>query len=60
MRRGFQALFLGLVMLFGSIALDLVGSQLQSLYVLIISLAVGIAGAIVALRGLVEFLGELV
>jgi hypothetical protein len=60
LRRGFQALFLGLAMLFGSIALDLVGSQLQSLYVLVVSFAVGIAGAIVALRGLVEFLGELV
>lgn len=60
MRRGFRALFLGLGMLLGSIALDLLGSHLQSLLVLVVSFAVGIAGAIVALRGLVDFLGELV
>ena len=59
MRRGFQPLLLGLGLLFGSIALDLVGSQVQSLSLLVVSFAVGIAGAIVALRGLVEFLGEL-
>jgi len=59
LRRGFRALFLGLAMLLGSIALDLIGSQLQSLYVLVLSFAFGIAGAIVALRGLVDFLAEL-
>ena len=59
MRRGFRALLLGLAMLFGSLALDLVGQQFQSLYVLVLSFAVGIAGAIVALRGLVDFLGAL-
>ncbi|HYW82794.1 MAG TPA: hypothetical protein VFB30_06040 [Spirochaetia bacterium] len=58
MRRGFRALLLGLAMLFGSLALDLVGARSQSLYVLVLSFAVGIAGAIVALRGLVDFLGE--
>jgi hypothetical protein len=59
LRRGFRALLLGLAMLLGSLALDLVGSQFQSLYVLVLSFAVGVAGAIVALRGLVDFLGEL-
>jgi hypothetical protein len=58
LRRGFRALLLGLAMLLGSLALDLVGARSQSLYVLVLSFAVGIAGAIVALRGLVDFLGE--
>jgi len=47
-----------MVLLLGSIALDLVGSSLQSLVVLVISFAFGVAGALVAVRGLVEFLGE--
>lgn len=60
MKRGTQAVVLGLSLLFGSIALDLLGSNLQSLGVLVVSFAVGIAGAIVSLRGLVDFFGELV
>ncbi|HEV2390247.1 MAG TPA: hypothetical protein VGS04_05935 [Nitrososphaerales archaeon] len=59
MRRGFGALLLGLAMLFASLALDLLGQHFQSLYVLVLSFAMGIAGAIVALRGLVDFLGTL-
>ncbi len=60
MRRSSRALVLGLVLLFGSLALDFLGSRYQSLYVLVLSFAVGIAGAIVALRGLVDFFGDLV
>lgn len=59
MKRGAQALLLGLAMLVGSLVLDLVGSRIQSLFVLVLSLAIGVGGAIVALRGLVEFLGDL-
>lgn len=59
MRRGFRPVILGLAMLLGSLALDLLGSQIQSLYVLVLSFALGIAGAIVALRGVVDLLGEL-
>lgn len=59
LRRGFGALLLGLAMLFASLALDLVGQRFQSLYVLVLSFAMGIAGAIVALRGLVDFLGTM-
>jgi len=58
LRRGFRTLLLGLAMLFASLALDLLGSRFQSLYVLVLSFAVGVAGAIVALRGLLDFLGE--
>jgi hypothetical protein len=47
-------------MLVLSLALDLAGSRLQSLFVLVISFAVGIGGAIIAFRGLLEFLSELV
>jgi hypothetical protein len=60
LRRGFRAVAMGMGLLLGAIGLDLVGTQLQSLYVLVLSFAMAIAGAIVALRGLVEFLGELV
>jgi len=59
LRRGFRPVILGLAMLLGSLALDLLGSQIQSLYVLVLSFALGIAGAIVALRGVVDLLGEL-
>jgi hypothetical protein len=47
-------------MLVLSIALDVAGSRLQSLFVLVISFAVGIAGAVIAFRGLLEFFSELV
>jgi hypothetical protein len=47
-------------MLVLSIALDLAGSRLHSLFVLVISFAVGIGGAVVAFRGLLDFFSELV
>jgi hypothetical protein len=53
-----RILLTGVLLLLGSITLDLVGSSLQSLVLLVISFAFGIAGALVAIRGLVEFLGE--
>jgi len=59
LRREFRPVILGLAMLLGSLALDLLGSRIQSLYVLVLSFALGIAGAIVALRGVVDLLGEL-
>lgn len=45
-------------MLLGSILLDLGGSYFGSILLLIVSFALGIAGALVAIRGLIEFLGE--
>lgn len=60
MRQGFRVLSIGLGMLVLSIVLDLAGTRLQSLILLVISFAVGIAGAVVAFRGLMEFFSELV
>jgi hypothetical protein len=45
-------------MLFGSIILDLLGTSFGSLGLLIISFALGIAGAVVSVRGLIEFISE--
>ncbi len=53
-----RILLTGMLLLLGSITLDLVGSSLQSLVILVLSFALGVAGALVAIRGLVEFLGE--
>ncbi|MGD0637637.1 MAG: hypothetical protein ABSA72_06335 [Nitrososphaerales archaeon] len=58
MHHSVRILLTGVLLLLGSITLDLVGSSLQSLVLLVISFAFGIAGALVAIRGLVEFLGE--
>ncbi len=58
MRHSVKVLLAAVSMLFGSIALDLAGSYLQNLVILVISFALGIAGALVAIRGLVEFLGD--
>ncbi|MDA4135001.1 MAG: hypothetical protein OK441_05480 [Thaumarchaeota archaeon] len=58
MHHSARILLTGLVLLLGSITLDLAGSALQSLLVLVLSFALGIAGALVSIRGLIEFLGE--
>ena len=41
-----------------SIGLDLAGSVMQSLPVLVVSFALGIAGAVVAVRGMIDFISE--
>lgn len=41
-----------------SLALAFLGSVLQSLTVLVFSFVLGVAGAVVALRGVLDFLGE--
>ena len=58
MRNATKAVSLGLVLLFLSLLLEQVGSRYGSLWVLVISLSLGIAGAVVAFRGLLDFLGE--
>jgi hypothetical protein len=45
-------------MLLGAIGLDYFGASLQSLSLLVISMIIAIAGALVGIRGLIEFLGE--
>ena len=58
MNHAYRAVLAGVTLLVGSIVLDLAGSALQSLPVLILSFALGIAGAVVAVRGLLEFIAE--
>jgi len=56
--RAYRAIAAGVSLLFLSIGLDLAGSFLQSLPVLVASFAVGIAGAVVAVRGVIDFISE--
>jgi hypothetical protein len=58
LRHSVTVLLAGASMLVGAIVLDLAGAYFQSLPLLIVSFAFGIAGALVAVRGLMEFLGE--
>ena len=58
MKRAYLGVSVGVTLLFGSLALDVIGSELQSLSVLVLSFIVGVAGAVVALRGILDFLGE--
>jgi hypothetical protein len=45
-------------LIFGAVTLDFVGASYRILGVLILSFALAIAGAVVAMRALVEFLAE--
>ncbi|AKA74440.1 hypothetical protein SULI_11450 [Saccharolobus solfataricus] len=56
--RSLFKVIVGLAMLGGAIGLDYVGASFQSLSILIISMILAIAGAMVGIRGLMEFLGE--
>ena len=58
MRAAIKAVSLGLMLLFLSLLLEQVGSRYGSLWVLVISLSLGIAGAVVAFRGLLDLFGE--
>jgi hypothetical protein len=58
MKHGYRPLAIGVTLLFSSIVLDLAGSFFQSLIVLVISFILGIAGAVVSVRGLIEFIAE--
>ncbi len=50
----------GVALLLGALASDLVGASSQALGLLVVSLALAIAGAVVAMRGVLDLLGELV
>jgi len=58
MKRAYRAIAVGVALLASSIILDFVGSSLGSIFVLILSFALGIAGAVVSIRGVIEFLTE--
>jgi hypothetical protein len=58
MGHAFRTVGIGVALLLSSIALDLAGALFQSLPVLILSFALGIAGAVIAVRGIIEFIGE--
>lgn len=58
MRRSFKALAVGFGLLLGAIAFDVIGADYQILPVLIVSFMLAVGGAVVAVRGMFEFLGE--
>jgi hypothetical protein len=59
LRRAFRPLALGLAVLVSSLLLEQLGSRLQSLPVLVLSLALAIGGAVICFRGLLDLFGEL-
>jgi hypothetical protein len=58
MNRAYRSIAVGVLLLLSAIVLDLAGSALQSIVVLILSFALAIAGAVVAFRGLIDFITE--
>jgi len=58
MRHSARVLIAGVAMLMGGIFTDIIGTRYQLLFLLVISLGLAIAGALVAMRGMLEFLGE--
>jgi hypothetical protein len=58
MRHGVRVIIIGVVLLLGALASDLIGSRMQMLGVLVLSFALAIAGAMLAMRGMLDFLGE--
>ena len=59
MRHSVRVILVGVALLFGAFASDLIGSDFQVLGVLILSLALAIAGAFVAMRGVLDLLGDI-
>lgn len=58
MRQSVRVLLVGFGLLFGAIAFDLIGANLQILPVIIFSFILAISGALVAVRGMLEYLSE--
>ena len=58
MRHSVQVLALGIALLLGAMSADVIGTAYQLLFLLILSLVLAVAGAVVAIRGMFEFLGE--
>ena len=58
MRQSARILLVGIALILTAMAADWIGSTYQLLTVLIFSLALAVAGAVVSIRGMIEFLGE--
>ena len=58
MQHSVRVLSVGVALLLAAILLDSVGTQYQLLAVLILALCFAVAGALLAMRGTIEFLGE--
>jgi hypothetical protein len=58
MKRVYRTITAGVALLASSIVLDLAGVALQSIYVLVLSLALGVAGAVVSIRGIIDLFSE--
>ena len=53
-----RVLLVGVTLILSAMVTDWIGSTYQLLLVLIVSLAMAVAGAVISIRGLMEFLGE--
>jgi len=58
MKSPITKIIVGLALLFSAIGLDYVGASFENLPVLVVSMIFAIAGALVGLRGLMEFFSE--
>ncbi len=58
MNRSTRVLLTGIALLLIGILSDLIGEKYQLLAVLILSLGLSVAGALVAVRGMLEFLAD--
>lgn len=58
MKSSVSKIIVGLGMLFSAIGLDYVGASLENISILVLSLILAIAGALVGFRGLIEYFGE--
>lgn len=58
MRHSVRVTLTGVAFVVAAMGLDLLGASYGALAVLVASFALGVAGAIVAVRGIVEFVGE--
>jgi hypothetical protein len=58
MRRAYRPMAVGVGLLLGAIAIDFAGTFFQSLPLLILSFASAVAGAVVAISGILEFVSE--
>ncbi|HVC27760.1 MAG TPA: hypothetical protein VND40_06320 [Nitrososphaerales archaeon] len=58
MRHSARILLVGIALILSAMATDWIGSTYQLLVVLVLSLALAVAGAVISVRGVMEFLGD--